>query len=110
MTRTRPGLLHRIVGFAVCVTVALVLASTASATFPGLNGSIAFTRFGPAPGEIVAVDPSGASFSSPLTSAPRITTRPGHPMGAGWLSTGSGTPQPKTAFTSLTYGEGASGA
>jgi hypothetical protein len=70
MTRTRPGLLHRIVGFAVCVTVALVLASTASATFPGLNGSIAFTRFGPAPGEIVAVDPSGGViFQSPYFGA-----------------------------------------
>jgi Ca2+-binding RTX toxin-like protein len=65
MARTRSRISHWVVAFAVGVTVTLVLASPASATFPGLNGGIAFIRFGPG-AEIVAVDPSaGVVFQSP---------------------------------------------
>jgi Ca2+-binding RTX toxin-like protein len=59
MATAPPRSLHRVVACAVCVTVALVIASFASATFPGLNGSIAFIRFFDAEAEIVAVDLSG---------------------------------------------------
>src|SRR5829696_1880226 len=54
-----PRSLHRVVACAVCATVALIIASSASATFPGLNGSIAFIRFFGAEAEIVAIDLSG---------------------------------------------------
>ena len=65
MAGARSQVFHRIVASAVGVTAALVLASSATATFPGLNGGIAFIRFGPG-AEIVAVDPSGGVvFQSP---------------------------------------------
>src|SRR5215210_4820918 len=56
-SEARSRVFHRVVICALAVAVALVLAPSASATFPGLNGSIAFTRsIGPG---IVAVELSG---------------------------------------------------
>jgi Tol biopolymer transport system component len=64
-SEARSRVFELVVACALAVAVALVLASPATATFPRLNGSIAFLRFNPG-AEIVAVDLSGGVvFQSP---------------------------------------------